>query len=240
MGRDRTRKRLVVPPACTLPIAKVDKAVMGYLIGHLKDLYVTHKQLLQLRLHGHGDYQIRGRQQTVFDKNGTWEAAVRFFVGHKLSMDRCLQARFALVRSEAQSVFPNMLALDKYLDLYREACRSLPEEMQQEFANQQERCYDRLMITTADLQVERPRADPAELGKVALNRVLLNSQLELSPLFRYCLAYDNGLDWIAEHFYEAAHRQYLLAPRLHREIWGKWIPEVLIKTVHNQTRGYHD
>jgi hypothetical protein len=53
----------------------------------------------------------------------------------------------------------------------------------------------------------------------------------LSPLFRYCVAINQGWTDIASMYAEKARVQYLYSPKLYDAVWQEWIPNTLKEKV---------
>jgi len=62
-----------------------------------------------------------------------------------------------------------------------------------------------------------------------LQGVIADDVVNLSPLYRYCVAVGEGLPRHAAMFKEMALQQYIVAQRFYDEAWGGWIPELLKK-----------
>lgn len=70
----------------------------------------------------------------------------------------------------------------------------------------------------------------------AWRMTLLSSSVNLSPLFRYCVAKSQGWDDIAEDFEATAQRQYAQNPMLYDEAWAALIPEDLRTQKHQEVQ----
>ncbi len=70
---------------------------------------------------------------------------------------------------------------------------------------------------------------PESSEQECLRSVIVNDTVNLSPLYRYCVATGEGLPRHAGMYKTLALRQYCLAPSLYDEVWGGWIPEHLKK-----------
>jgi hypothetical protein len=60
--------------------------------------------------------------------------------------------------------------------------------------------------------------------------VLLDSQNQLSVMFRYCMAAQRGLETVADRYFEVAVRDYLLSRTQYDEIWAEAISQELRQT----------
>lgn len=202
--RVRVKRRLVQLPPGT----------RRWLVGHVKELYGRHKSLAMSR-QGRGTYKPNWKE---LNKQTNWDRIVDFFVEHGLNIDRCLWARFRLAESEAKdSVFPNTLIAEKYLKVYQQVCRTLPEELAIDLHTQRSLCRTYLLTTASQYQ----------LGEDELRFTLLSRSLDLSPLFRYCLAVSEQLHDVARRYSRRALEQYLLARTEYDSAWAGWIPEKL-------------
>ena len=166
---------------------------------------------------------------TKFDTDGTWERAVKFFLGHKLNIERCLIVRFALAgQSKVDSVWPNTLASPKYLEDYLKASEGQVEDLQIALNVERAICRNYLLGIEGD-------NDPNTT--TVLRRAITSKQLNLSPLFRYCLAKEVNFVDLARRFYRAAKEQYLCAPEEYREVWKNGLPADFVTRVEQQTGG---
>lgn len=202
---------------------------MDYLITHLRTIYTAQRSLAYLQETGFTSVPAKFRRPE-------WEAAVKFFLQHHLNFQRCVKARFDQARQSGQRMFhvhPNSLASAKYLKLYNESCRTLLDEIEAEYDSQRLTCRDYLLTTAY--------AYGFPTKTQALRYTLFNDAVQLSNLFRYCLAHSERLHDVAEHYEEAAMAQYLLAPREYDQAWKDCLPEGFRQRAINMTGGLlHD
>lgn len=198
----------------TLSKVVVPDETMDWLIRQLKAFYVMNK-----RFHKGLKTGFTATSEAVEPKGSrkVWQTAVEFFLRHKLNMACCVRVRF-LLASKHDIVPPNTIGLEKYLERYQQACEDMETELTMEFESQKQICRD-YMLTTGD--------ELGYKGRELTKFTLLNETLELTPLFRYCLAVSEGLNKVAKRYSSKAMGQYLSAPREYRRVWGKWLPEKL-------------
>lgn len=60
---------------------------------------------------------------------------------------------------------------------------------------------------------------------------LVSTTVNLSPLFRYCVAKNQQWDDLAEQFYSAAVKQYAQHPEIYNDVWSEWIPATLKEVI---------
>ncbi len=89
-------------------------------------------------------------------------------------------------------------------------------------------------LSTAEVARQKKYFKRDEAG--AWRITLVTMTVNLSPLFRYCVACNQGWDDIAMQFQSPAMRQYLQNADLYDEVWGEYIPENLkkIDRVHEE------
>ena len=208
------------------PEVKVEKAALDYLVQHLRAIYTEQRNLAYLQDTGF----------TAVPKNykeHEWKKAVMFFVAHGLNFAKCVKVRFDEARLKGRAHFfvhPNSLANDKYLPLYREACSKIREEIDHQFRSQKENCFNYWMSTVAKYGLPS-RKDECRF-------VLLDEHgVSLSPLFRYSVACAEKLHDVAEYYERLALAQYLMSPAEYQAVWGKHVPERLIRLEEKLTGG---
>lgn len=64
----------------------------------------------------------------------------------------------------------------------------------------------------------------------AYRTTLVDDTLNLSPLFRYCVAASLDYDDIAEHFYAAAVMQYMQFAGYYDQYWHKFLPKGFVRS----------
>lgn len=196
-----------------------------YLITYLRTIYTAQRSLAYLQDTGFTHVPVKFRRTE-------WESAVRFFLRHGLNFQRCVKARFDQARQAGGKMFhvhPNTLASDKYLKLYQAACATLRDEMQAEFNSQRSTCHDYLLTTAYKYAF----ADKIQ----ALRYTLFDESVQLSNLFRYCLAVSENLHDVAGHYAEPAMAQYLLSPQEYDQVWKEYIPAAFRRRAITLTGG---
>lgn len=195
--------------------SSLSPAVMRWQVKEAQRLYCMHKRIY-MNQQGLGTYRPNW---SSLSRQTDWTKVVRFFVEHGLNINRCLAVRFNIAaRSARDSVFPNTIAIEKYLGAYQEACDNLVQELAIDLNTQKQIC--RVRILSASPLVGRT-------SKEITKHVLLDETVSLSPLFRYCLAKSEDLRGVAKRYGKKALNQYLLSMDDYDVAWGIWIPEVL-------------
>lgn len=191
---------------------------MKHMVQQLQGMYILHKRLSHQLATGL-TWRISSNMRATLKNKAIWEQAVKFFVINKLNMFRCLAARFkAAAETKGDSVFPNTLASKQYLPLYREVCRKIVPELKAELEAQREVCRNYMLSTAVDYGYNS--------GEM-LKFTLLNKSLDMSPLFRYCLAVSENQLFVAGVFAVRAFDQYHVLAEEYDKAWGEWIPTKL-------------
>lgn len=69
--------------------------------------------------------------------------------------------------------------------------------------------------------------------KSAWRQAITNPTDPLTPLFRYCVARNQGWEDIAEMYQGQAEYQYDFSPEVYNAVWGDWLPDDLRKRKGN-------
>jgi len=126
---------------------------------------------------------------------------------------------FMLVGKETNPPTPAQLLSDRYMELYRLSRRRLRQDLTASLRCQQ---------TTARTELTHLQQFGGETMLSAFSLVLDDEALELTPLFRYCLARSlRRKDFSArakKEFLDAAALQYVRAREEYDVVWGNFIP----------------
>jgi len=171
--------------------------------------------------------QVSGRSEYLTgpkDVKPLWMRIARFLLVHDVdNFERYIHAqyRYSIARDDTLSSAPNpgtfdtQQAMDRYLNYQRFADASLQQELAS--ANLEFECCADEALTTF----------PHYSNRQLWNYVLMNTMLELPPLFRYCIATSEQLP-AADHFKEAAMQQFLTDPMGYVATWNTALPVELV------------
>lgn len=176
-----------------------------------------------------GGETATGRRLTA-----VWPRLVNFALKHGIDLRVYIREQFQ-VRS-ARPPEPNELLSERTVQAHKAASQSVrgPEELARIFAFQRERLlaeFDKMWICKVrhgwtDQQVHRA--------------ALTSGALQLSALFRYCVAVKYGYQDLAEEFFDRALMQYMGRQKEYDLVWGSdWLPPALSEAARvmlNQSR----
>jgi hypothetical protein len=118
---------------------------------------------------------------------------------------------------QAHTLMPNQLATENLLKLYREWQPQYGKQIAQAFHTQQAIARSQIAYC----------AEFNQSYEQTFAMVLLDESLQLTAMFRYCLAVGEKLDAIAARYKDAAVLEYLSSPDDYDKYWGEWIPQQL-------------
>lgn len=146
-----------------------------------------------------------------------WPSIARFLIHNKVEPETYVRQVFRLARSAAQTLMPNQVATQGALKLFREWQPHYGKLVQQAFHTQQGIARAQLAYCA---EFELGREDTWKM-------VLLDESLQMTAMFRYCLACSEKLPNIAARYREAAVLEYSSSPDNYDKYWGEWIPQEL-------------
>ncbi len=88
------------------------------------------------------------------------------------------------------------------------------------FDSQKQRALSEVASKTTYFKLDETTAWKVTVG---------DTDVPLTPLFRYCVACNQGWDDIGTKFEAQAKKQYRRFAAVYNEVWGAWIPETLKK-----------
>jgi len=154
-------------------------------------------------------------------KDSAWTLIAKFALKHGLDPERCIALRFALqkkVGKTDQPPMPNMIALEKYVEMYtNKAIGSVitAEEAKKQRISESSSCINSILFWRSVCSCSNIEA---------VRAALRDKELQVSVLTRYCLAVSEKHDDIAAELKESALTQYAIAPDAYDEAWGEWLP----------------
>lgn len=146
-----------------------------------------------------------------------WPKILQFTKEHNLQPETLVRAMFyrkALTPTPSQAC--GQYALDQY-QIYTSPGTKL--EMKNElihgFESQKQRALSEVFTKTTYYKLDE---------KTAWQVVVGSNVIPLTPLFKYCVARNQGWNDIADEYCERASAQYQRQADLYNEVWADWIP----------------
>lgn len=146
-----------------------------------------------------------------------WLKVARAVVARGYDVEEYVRAQFEVFRQEGPPT-PAHLLSDRSVQSYEYARDAAPSEAVPSLSTQVHVARTRIL--------EALSADRSTSPHDAWRRVISDPTLQLTPLFRYCLAASEGLEFadMAESFKEDAALQYCRNPRAYDSEWRDVIP----------------
>lgn len=229
---------------------KTAERYLALMAQRCRDAYIRERTNFELRK-GHKPtsgkvraYQPAARWDGGEDDEGyehepIWPKLAVFMIKHGLDPYSVVRKRFEIVRGSTPP-WPNQIAVDTHLDLYTGDVESLSEEQVLLHFNLDKE-YCRVGMSSA--RFNRPGMEPG----FACKSLLLDTLMDISPLMRYSLAKELGLQAVMDTYRQAALSQYLRATKAYDKIWGPAIPQdikdgaeeisSLVNQKHRRTNG---
>lgn len=148
-----------------------------------------------------------------------WDRVARFVIQNSAEPRRFVQVQFAV--RQAKPIEPTELVSPRALELYRYNEKTAFEDILRLFHYQQQRA-------ATEFNKLRPCKINHQWTDADIHRAVLgNTLVQLSALFRYCIAHREGYTSIADRYKDEALVQYLSQPEDYDKIWVGWIPPEL-------------
>ena len=147
-----------------------------------------------------------------------WLRATKFLLGHEFDPLACVSAMFTDAFGGAFDPWPERLISKRNLDGFAAATLAAANTIPAEFAFQQSVCRRYTALIKEDEHLT---------GQELFARVLLDETINMSALFRYCLARNVKLEEAAGQFFRPALLQYVLHADTYDRVWKQWIPKSL-------------
>lgn len=200
---------------------------MKFEIGKVIDLYAAISRAAYiremrkhlLRLTGSDHFNLHPKWDGGLDEKhrrcpDVWLRIAKFMLRNGLNPVACIEARFREIAKTANRIRPDQIALPSKLELYHKVCQVDEKHLAQQLRTEQQLCCAEIeMSWLFDMH-----------GREAWEYVLLNDNLELSPLFRYCLASSEKLQSVMDRYCQEAVAQYLMSPAGYDSTWTRWLP----------------
>ncbi len=200
-------------------------SVIEDLSGMIKTVYTEAYRRRESAIKGRsnwtpGDWWNGGVVRGVKRPN-IWDRAARFVLQHRLSVLPFVS--FAVFEFSKRALpRPTHLVSKPVLESFRQSEQDIKQSRESiVVAFDGQRHALALALDWYD--------DAKELGipftdEEIKRQVLLDTGVQMSALFRYCLAESEGLTDLASDLFTAAVLQFMSAPKAYAGVWGEWIP----------------
>jgi hypothetical protein len=214
------------PPAPS-PLYPVASEVRIAYINAYRNHYLVHKGVAtrfgeKLIPRWDGGVGADGRKYSPI-----WYPIAQIVIKHQVTPEDLVHAAFS-TWSDSEPPWPNRLMAEEVI---RQAVTiSGAEDVGLFLENQR--------VTWA-MEVSRLKRHDGMEQEAAARNAIRNRSLELSPVFRYCMATAAGDEETAGLFAEAAFRQYVYRRNAYDQAWGELIPQALrtrAQDLFNQSR----
>jgi hypothetical protein len=160
-----------------------------------------------------GEYEVEKARPSV------WVALVDWCAARKIPPELYVRYCFrGLSLDRAAAPEPAQLKSEKYLEGWTKAKKLRIEELRTSLAAQK---------TIAATRIVTRQSAFGESGPLSQRAVLTDPSLELSPLFRFCLATSidtKAMRKVAQTFWAEAIVQFSSDPRGYAKAWKEWLP----------------
>ena len=197
---------------------------MQQLATYVREVYLFERRAFEEQLAGipssyrsssywDGGVTATGKRSTI------WERVAKFIIDKKLPVDTFIRRQFQYADGP-YVIKPNQLYNAAAMDRYLRGRSSDHQEILLAWRSQ----HSALAVALVACQ-DMAAMENEELSKTSLQAtVLLNEDVALSALFRYCLAKSEGLTEISRLYRDAAALQYMRHRKDYDQIWKNWIP----------------
>lgn len=145
-----------------------------------------------------------------------WMEIAKFVITKKVDFAAFVRAQFTL--ASKRPVDPFHLHNDKAYSIYLSVAQRSSTRLSQLFAAQR-KVFTKEVAKLSPCKISRRWSDEQVFRAVLGNRLI-----QLSALFRYCVARHERYEDLAEKYFQWAVEQYLDSPEDYDRIWGEWIP----------------
>lgn len=159
--------------------------------------------------------KYRGEKLIERAVKSTWQKIVELCEAERIDPQTYIATIFANLEPDAICPNPNYFHGQKALDRWYELCRG-QEKIVELSLNLETSVAAEKMSYYMSLDFPKRRA---------YRTTLVDDTLNLSPLFRYCVARSLNYDDIAEHFYPTAVSQYIQFSAYYDKYWREFLPK---------------
>lgn len=211
-------------------------AITEMLASHVRDMYIMERRAWTEARTGITDEYMPGpfwdggkKQRDGTMTKPVWPGIALFLIENDIgNYATFVHAQFAARNRKGHPPTPLQLKGNVAIQNWKKYAHG-PEEhikmIQRAFERQKQ---------VARANIARETQNTPNLSRVEIQEyVLLSETLELTALFRYCLAISEKLVDVARRYHQAALVQYVLDRRSYDQIWQDWIPAGLAKAADN-------
>lgn len=204
-----------------LHIAKAD--LIDLLSKHIRGRYIEFRRTRP----GDAGYEPHPKWDGGTDTRGSrhqpiWPKIAEFMFEHRLNVSACLALRFELSDHSKMAPMPNTLMSQRHLPDFRRVSEVSDPELRYSLRAEKSLCRVEMFEAAEEFDMN---------GKPVWRYVIGNDELGFSPLFRFCLAYSEDLDDLADSYKLEAILQYVVAMDNYDKAWGNWIPDAFRRQV---------
>jgi hypothetical protein len=207
-------------------MARGDDSYVRRLAAEVKRTYMEERRMFYIRTRGEEDnhsprensvaYWDGGRDHRGVVHKSKWDTIVQFALKHKVDPIELIHASFEMCESNLAPL-PNQITSTRALEDLKKSRVEVLEDLKLQYASYTREAKQAFTLWRTYRPVIKP---DIEIWK----EVVVSSALELSPLYRYCLASGLGLTQLAEFWANEATMSYIRAPDMYDEVLGDAIP----------------
>lgn len=205
----------------------IQESELKALAQRIRDLWVVEYRDYELRTKGKATgwgsrhmNQWDGGQNTTSGKSykPVWPKIAEFCLAYDLEPETLLHALF--YRRVDYPPMPNQAhgadALDKYRNYTAPGTNlEIKTELIHAFESQKQRALSDVFTKKTYYKLDE---------STAWRVTIASDDKSLTPLFRFCVAKNQGWEDVAEQYVAQATKQYKRFADLYDEVWGDWIP----------------
>lgn len=163
-----------------------------------------------------GEYRtlakVRSREDQYAD---SWRACAVYMLCNNFYPAACVEAKVRETRGQTWAVRPNQLYLQRDAAYYAEVCREHVEDIRQQFNTSKAILLNYCVSFASGLGMST---------KETQTYCLLNEGLELTPLFRYCMAHATSDDLVQKKYATRAFCEYVCTRTAYDQVWKDLVP----------------
>lgn len=152
-------------------------------------------------------------------KRAIWPSIAKYIVREQINPYVLIPLVFQ-TWDHGKAPVPPWLMSDSFLEVYRQTTENRAHQCQVELNIQKE------MVKRAVFQLQHAEVDPLDL-LTSIHRSLLNTELDLTPLYRVSAAFQIDYPEWTRHFDDPAIWQYLFDRETYDAVWEKFVPDTI-------------
>lgn len=198
------------------------------LAKHIRSIYIAERRRQAVLRGYHSRPYVPGRHWDGDGKReAIWPQLALWSIQHELEPQLLVRAVFA-ARTDIMPE-PNMLKGERALELYNHYRERYYELLQRSFDSQRRS----VVVETTKLRVQYgDKWDQARIYEAVIG----DPNLELTALFRYCLACAARRKDLASRYYTAAVLQYVPCRDFYERVWKHWLPAKFVDRAPQEYR----